>query len=86
MADEKRAKVPTSRLGRFSRMTRLAGGIAGGIAAEGIRQIGKGNRPKIQELILTPSNAKRFATKWQRCAGCYEIGANTLDGWWRCST
>ena len=69
MADEKRSKVPTSRLGRFSRMTRLAGGIAGGIAAEGIRQIGKGNRPKIQDLILTPNNAKRFADEMAKMRG-----------------
>lgn len=69
MADEKRSKVPASRLGRFSRMTRLAGGIAGGIAAEGIRQIGKGNRPKLKDLVLTPSNAKRFANEMAKMRG-----------------
>ncbi|MFT4613209.1 MAG: putative unusual protein kinase regulating ubiquinone biosynthesis (AarF/ABC1/UbiB family) [Bacteroidia bacterium] len=51
--------IPTSRAGRFARMARLAGGVAGGMVAEGARQLRAGNRPKAKELLLTPANARR---------------------------
>lgn len=53
--------VPTSRVGRFARMAKLAGGVAGGMVAEGTRQLRAGKRPKAKDMLLTPGNAQRVA-------------------------
>jgi len=42
-------------------MARIAGGVAGGMVAEGARQLRAGNRPTVRELLLTPGNARRVA-------------------------
>lgn len=39
----------------------MAGGVAAGMIGEGARQLAKGNRPKVSDLVLTPSNAQRVA-------------------------
>ena len=53
--------IPTGRTSRFARMARLAGGVAGGMVAEGARQLRAGNRPRPRDLLLTPDNAHRVA-------------------------
>ncbi len=53
--------IPTSRVGRFGRMARLAGGVAGGMLAEGTRQLRAGRRPKARDMLMTPANARRVA-------------------------
>ena len=59
MTDKSKA-VPKTRLGRFGKVAKLAGGIAGGMLAEGTRQWRVGNRPRASDLLLTPANARRF--------------------------
>ncbi len=59
-SDDSRA-IPTTRASRFARMARLAGGVAGGMVAEGTRQLRAGNRPTAKDLLLTPGNARRVA-------------------------
>jgi predicted unusual protein kinase regulating ubiquinone biosynthesis (AarF/ABC1/UbiB family) len=39
----------------------MAGGVAGGMLAEGTRQLRDGKRPKARDMLLTPGNAKRVA-------------------------
>lgn len=53
--------VPTGRVRRFAKVAKMAGGVAGGMLAEGGRQLRAGNRPKPRELLLTPANARRVA-------------------------
>jgi len=53
--------IPTSRVGRFARVARMAGGVAGGMLAEGTRQLRAGKRPKAKDMLLTPANARRVA-------------------------
>ncbi len=53
--------IPTGRLSRFTKVVKMAGGVAGGMLAEGGRQIRAGNRPRAREMLLTPANAKRVA-------------------------
>ncbi len=53
--------IPTSRAGRFARMARMAGGVAGGMLAEGTRQLRAGKRPTARDMLLTPANARRVA-------------------------
>ena len=57
--DGNESPVPTSRASRFARMARIATGVAGGMVAEGARQIAAGNRPKAKDMLLTPGNARR---------------------------
>lgn len=63
------AAVPSSRLGRLARLGSLATGVAGGMLAEGARQLAQGNRPKMADLLLTPANAKRVADELSRLRG-----------------
>jgi len=47
----------------------MATGIAGGMLAEGARQLAKGNRPKVNDLLLTPANARRLADQLVKLRG-----------------
>ncbi len=58
---ENHKAIPTSRAGRFARVARMAGGVAGGMIAEGTRQLRAGNRPRARDMLLTPANARRVA-------------------------
>lgn len=44
-------------------------GVAGGVAAEGARQLLRGERPALRDLLLTPANAHRVATDLARMRG-----------------
>lgn len=65
----KTAAVPGGRLSRLGRMARLATGIAGGMLAEGGRQIAQGRMPRPSELLLTPANARRLAEQLANLRG-----------------
>ena len=39
----------------------MVSGVAGGMLAEGARQISEGKRPKMSDMVLTPGNAQRVA-------------------------
>jgi predicted unusual protein kinase regulating ubiquinone biosynthesis (AarF/ABC1/UbiB family) len=47
----------------------LATGVAGGMLAEGARQLAQGNRPKMSDLLLTPANARRVADQLAQLRG-----------------
>jgi predicted unusual protein kinase regulating ubiquinone biosynthesis (AarF/ABC1/UbiB family) len=55
------AAVPQGRAARMAQMGGLAAGIAGAVAAGGLRALGRGERPVLQGLLLTPANALRVA-------------------------
>jgi predicted unusual protein kinase regulating ubiquinone biosynthesis (AarF/ABC1/UbiB family) len=59
--DDGSRSIPTSRAGRLARMARMAGGVAGGMLAEGTRQLRAGKLPKARDMLLTPGNARRVA-------------------------
>jgi predicted unusual protein kinase regulating ubiquinone biosynthesis (AarF/ABC1/UbiB family) len=59
--DDRHKAIPTSRVSRFGRMARMAGGVAGGMLAEGTRQLRAGKRPKARDMLMTPANARRVA-------------------------
>ena len=68
--DEKHnASVPAGRFARMARLGSLATGVAGGMIAEGARQLAQGNRPKVSDLLLTPANAKRVVDELARLRG-----------------
>ncbi len=68
MTNESRA-VPTSRVQRLGKFARLAGGVAGNMLAEGVKQVSTGKRPKAKDLLLTPSNARRLTKQLSEMRG-----------------
>jgi predicted unusual protein kinase regulating ubiquinone biosynthesis (AarF/ABC1/UbiB family) len=63
------ASVPAGRIARLARLGSLATGVAGGMLAEGARQLANGHRPSMGELLMTPANAKRVADELARLRG-----------------
>ena len=61
--------IPHGRLSRLGQFGRLAGGVAGGMVAEGARRLAAGERPRLGELMLTPANAKRVADRLSHLRG-----------------
>ncbi|QYJ05881.1 ABC1 kinase family protein [Qipengyuania flava] len=73
MADEERKgrhrAIPASRLSRLTGFGRLAGGIAGGALSESARRLAAGERPRLDQVLLTPGNAKRLADRLSHLRG-----------------
>lgn len=69
MSKNKEKAIPKTRLGRFGRVAKMAGGVAAGMLSEGAKQLAQGNRPKVKDLVLTPSNAKRVAKQLSAMRG-----------------
>lgn len=70
MADDRRGRaVPSGRLSRFGSFGRLAGGVAGGMVAEGARRLAAGERPRVSDMLLTPGNATRVADQLANLRG-----------------
>lgn len=61
--------VPAGRLSRLGSFGRLAGGVAGGMLAEGARRLAAGERPRLGDLVLTPANAARVADRLSHLRG-----------------
>ncbi len=59
-SDEDGAAVPTGRAARLLRFGGIASGIAGGVAAGGLRALASGRRPDLAQLLLTPANTLRL--------------------------
>ncbi len=62
-------RVPSGRIARFGAFGRLAGGVAGGVVAEGARRLASGERPRMGDLLLTPANATRVADQLANLRG-----------------
>ncbi|WBH17225.1 ABC1 kinase family protein [Sphingomonas radiodurans] len=70
MADDQGGRaVPSGRLARFGSFGRLAGGVAGGMVAEGARRLAAGERPRVSDMLLTPGNATRVADQLAHLRG-----------------
>ena len=61
--------IPSGRAARLGVFGKLAGGVAGGMIAEGARRLAAGERPKVSDLILTPGNAARVADRLSHLRG-----------------
>ena len=69
MSRDRYRKVPSARLSRLASFGQLAGGLAGGVLAEGARRLAKGERPQMSDLLLTPGNALRVTEQLSRLRG-----------------
>ncbi|KQN32902.1 ABC1 kinase family protein [Sphingomonas sp. Leaf38] len=61
--------IPSGRLARLGVFGRLAGGVAGGVVAEGARRLASGERPSMGDLLMTPANATRVADQLSHLRG-----------------
>ena len=61
--------MPSGRLSRLGVFGKLAGGVAGGVIAEGARRIADGQRPRMSDLLLTPGNVGRVADQLSHLRG-----------------
>ncbi|MFK8048721.1 MAG: ABC1 kinase family protein [Halioglobus sp.] len=68
-AASSRKAVPTGRVSRFAKVAKLASGVAGGMLAEGTRQLRAGKRPRAKDMLLTPGNAQRVADQLAEMRG-----------------
>lgn len=69
MTDSRYRKVPSRRLSRLASFGQLAGGVAGGMLAEGARLLARGDVPRMSDMLLTPGNALRVADQLSRLRG-----------------
>lgn len=69
MSDARYRKVPSARLSRLASFGQMAGGIAGGMIAEGARRLSQGQRPHLSDMLLTPANAMRVTDQLSRLRG-----------------
>lgn len=61
--------VPAGRWNRLGRLGVMASGVAGGMLAEGARQLAQGRIPSLSEVLLTPANARRVTAELSRLRG-----------------
>ncbi|WP_417583079.1 ABC1 kinase family protein [Nitrincola sp.] len=61
--------VPAGRISRMAHMGGLATRLAGGMLAEGARQMASGKRPSSRDLLMTPANVRRVADKLSHLRG-----------------
>jgi predicted unusual protein kinase regulating ubiquinone biosynthesis (AarF/ABC1/UbiB family) len=57
--DPNAAPLPAGRMGRLLRLGGMTTGLVGDMAATGLRQIARGQRPSLAGLLLTPQSAVR---------------------------
>ncbi|WP_228244022.1 AarF/ABC1/UbiB kinase family protein [Porphyrobacter sp. GA68] len=61
--------VPAGRLSRLSSFGKLAGGVAGSVLTGGAQQLARGQRPSMNQLLLTPANATRLTEQLSQLRG-----------------
>lgn len=61
--------VPSNRLSRLAGFGSMAAGIAGGALTQGAKNLARGEALTLEDLILTPRNAKRMADQLARMRG-----------------
>ncbi len=61
--------VPARRLARLGQLGSLTAGVAGNMAMNGLAQMGRGQRPVLKDLLLTPRNVGRVADQLAKMRG-----------------
>ena len=68
-SEKRGVSIPTGRINRMARLGGLTTSLAGNVAAQGSLQLLSGRRPRLKDLLLTPSNAARVADQLARMRG-----------------
>lgn len=61
--------VPAGRMSRFFRMGSLASSIAGNVALNGARELARGQRPDLRDLMITPRNIQKITDQLAQMRG-----------------
>lgn len=61
--------MPRGRLSRLGGIGSLGAGIAGNMLVDGAKRLSRGERPSLQDLLLTPQNASKAADQLSRLRG-----------------
>ena len=61
--------VPSGRISRLARFSGLGAGIVSNMVVDGAQRLARGQRPSLQDLLLTPSNAAKAADQLSRLRG-----------------
>lgn len=61
--------VPSGRLSRLAKFGGMASGIAGGALFDGARRFARGERPRLEDLLLTPGNVRRVTDRLAEMRG-----------------
>jgi len=61
--------VPSGRINRFARLGSMTAGIAGKMAVGALNELGRGTRPEMRRLLMTPGNMRRLANELSRMRG-----------------
>ena len=61
--------VPGGRLGRSLRLGGMTSGILAGMVSDGVRQVARGERPRLGAMLLTPATARRVTRDLRRMRG-----------------
>jgi predicted unusual protein kinase regulating ubiquinone biosynthesis (AarF/ABC1/UbiB family) len=69
LRDDNARAVPRGRLARLGVFGKIAGGVAGNVIAEGTRRLASGQRPTMNELLLTPANVGRVTDQLSHLRG-----------------
>ncbi len=67
--DVRPLRVPSGRLRRAGRFGGLAGSVLGDMALRGAAELSRGRRPRLNDLLLTPSNMRRVADELAHMRG-----------------
>jgi len=67
--EQESRSVPSGRAARIGQFGKLAGGVAGGMMAEGARRLAKGERPALRDMLLTRKNVTRVADRLSHLRG-----------------
>ncbi|MEM7439509.1 MAG: AarF/ABC1/UbiB kinase family protein [Pseudomonadota bacterium] len=62
-------QVPAGRLNRFARLSGMALGIAGNMGVGGIKELSRGAKPVLHDLLMTPGNLGRVANELAKMRG-----------------
>jgi predicted unusual protein kinase regulating ubiquinone biosynthesis (AarF/ABC1/UbiB family) len=62
-------KVPTGRLTRLARLGGMAAGMGGRVVLNGALQMASGQRPRMADLLFTPTNALKLTEELARMRG-----------------
>ncbi len=67
--DDRALAVPSGRMARFLRLGSLATGIAGNVALNGARELSRGQRPDLRDLMITPRNIQKITDQLAQMRG-----------------
>ena len=67
--DPNAAPLPGGRMGRLLRLGGMTTGLVGDMAASGLRQIVRGQRPNLAGMLLTPQTATRVTRDLRQMRG-----------------